>query len=120
MRLRVLRSESAGSSTDATPGPANPIPPWQRWLRLPRWRDVHAALSRNRGLKLVSLLLAFLLWFSINVSERDAEGTLEIPLRVRQPAGYVVTNAPSKPVSVTVRGPRTVTATGLPGCLVTT
>src|SRR5213078_4494528 len=59
-------------------------------------------------LKLVSLLLAFFLWFSINVSERDAEGTLEIPLQVRQPAGYVVTSAPAKPVAVTVRGPRTI------------
>jgi len=108
MRLRVLRSEPAGSSTDSTPGPASPLPPWRRWLRLPRWRDVRAALSRNTGLKLVSLLLAFFLWFSINVSERDAEGTLELPLRVRQPAGYVVTNAPTKPITVTVRGPRTI------------
>ncbi len=108
MRLRVLRSQPPATAVDATPGPAGPTPPWRRWLRLPGWRDVRAALSRNRGLKLVSLLLAFFLWFSINVSERDAEGSLEIPLRVHQPAGYVVTNAPTKPIAVTVRGPRTI------------
>jgi len=108
MRLRALRSEPATGSADSTPGPERPAPPWRRWLRAPRWRDLRAALRRNRGLKLVSLLLAFFLWFSINVSERDAEGTLEIPLQVRQPAGYVVTSAPAKPVAVTVRGPRTI------------
>ena len=120
MRLRVLRPEPAGGSAGSTPGPERPTRPWGRWLRVPRRRDLRAALRRNAGLKLVSLLLAFFLWFSINVSERDAEGTLEIPLRVRQPAGYVVTKQPGKPVAVTVRGPRTVTLTGLLGALVTT
>src|SRR5206468_8809596 len=47
------------SAARTSPGPAGPTPPWRRWLRLPGWRDVRAALSRNRGLKLVSLLLAF-------------------------------------------------------------
>lgn len=111
MRLRVLRPEPApaGGAGEAPPGPERPPQPWRRWLRFPRWRDLRAALRRNTGLKLVSLLLAFFLWFSINVSERDAEGTLDIPLHVmRQPVGYVVTNAPTKPVAVTLRGPRTI------------
>jgi len=107
MRLRVLRAQPASAPADSTPGSERPSPPW-RWLRIPRWRDLRAALRRNAGLKLVSLLLAFFLWFSINVSERDAEGTLEMPLRMRQPAGYVVTKQPTKPVAVTVRGPRTI------------
>ena len=66
-------------------------------------------LRHNIGLKLFSLLLAFLLWFSINWSERDAETTFEIPLRVRSLAsGLIVTSQPAKPVAVTVRGPRTI------------
>ncbi len=109
MRLRVLRPEPAGGSAGSTPGPERPTRPWQRWLRVPRRRDLRAALRRNAGLKLVSLLLAFFLWFSINVSERDAEGTLEIPVhQVRPPTGYMVTNAPTKPIAVGVRGPRTI------------
>jgi YbbR domain-containing protein len=70
---------------------------------------MRAALRRNPGLKIVSLLLAFFLWFSINVSERDAEATLEVPLRVRSLAsGLIVTSQPVKPITITVRGPRTI------------
>jgi YbbR domain-containing protein len=59
-------------------------------------------------LKLVSLLLASFLWFSINVSERDAERIIDLPLVVRRlPAGLIVTNPP-RPVAVTLRGPRTI------------
>src|SRR5207237_6385314 len=107
---RVLRGERASApGGDVPPGPAGPTPPWLRLLRVPRPRDIRAALSRNTGLKLVSLLLAFFLWFSINVSERDAEGTIELPLRIRAMApGLIVTNQPAKPVSVTLRGPRTI------------
>ncbi len=110
MRLRVLRSQPAPSpSSDTPPAPGRPARPWQRWLRVPSWQDVRAALRRNQGLKLVSLLLAFFLWFSINVSERDAEGSLEVPIRtIHPPAGYLVTNQPSKAVTVKVRGPRTI------------
>jgi YbbR domain-containing protein len=110
MRLRALRGERAPTgAVEPLPGPPGPTPPWRRLLRFPRLSDVRPALSRNRGLKLVSLLLAFFLWFSINVSERDAEGTLEIPLRVRAlGAGLIVTSQPAKPVAVTVRGPRTI------------
>ena len=110
MRLRVLRGERAPvSPIEPLPGPAGPTPPWRRLLRFPRFGDVRPALSRHPGLKMVSLLLAFFLWFSINVSERDAEGTLEIPLRVRSLAsGLIVTNQPVKPIAVTVRGPRTI------------
>jgi YbbR domain-containing protein len=66
-------------------------------------------LRRNTGLKLVSLLLAFFLWFSINVSERDAERTVDLPVAIRKlEPGLIVTNPPAKPVGVTLRGPRTI------------
>src|SRR5207253_442584 len=49
---------------------------------------------------------------AIVVSEEDGMVSLvregKITLRVHQPAGYVVTNAPTKPIAVTVRGPRTI------------
>src|SRR5215468_9885088 len=109
MRLRVLRGERPPAGAEQVPSPSGPTPPWRRLLRLPRPRGIVAALRRNSGLKAVSLLLAFLLWFSINVSERDAEGTIELPLRVRSLAsGLVVTSQPAKPISITVRGPRTI------------
>jgi YbbR domain-containing protein len=109
MRLRVLRGERPPAGTEQAPSPSGPTPPWRRLLRLPRPRGIVAALRRNPGLKAVSLLLAFLLWFSINVSERDAEGTIELPLRVRSLAsGLVVTSQPAKPIAITVRGPRTI------------
>jgi YbbR domain-containing protein len=109
MRLRVLRGRAATAPVEpAPPDPARPTPPWRR-VRVPRPRDVLASIRRNPGLKAVSLLLAFFLWFSINVSERDAEGTLEVPLRVRALApGVIVTSQPAKPIAVTVRGPRTI------------
>jgi YbbR domain-containing protein len=57
----------------------------------------------------VSLLLAFFLWFSINVSERDAEREVKLPITVRRlPAALIVTNLPSNPVIARIRGPRTI------------
>jgi len=110
-RLRALRPAPGDPSVEPgpPPGPTRPTPPWQRLLRLPRWRDLRAALRQNPGLKLFSLLLAFFLWFSINVSERDAESTFEVPIRVsRLASDLIVTRMPNKPVEVTLRGPRTI------------
>ncbi len=109
MRLRALRPTPSPATPDATPGPTRPTPPWRRLLRLSSPRDLRAALRRNPGLKLVSLLLAAFLWFSINVSERDAERTVDLPVTLRklQP-GFIVTNPSAKPVEVTLRGPRTI------------
>jgi YbbR domain-containing protein len=109
MRLRVLRSTpSAAPSAPAPQSPA-PTPPWRKLLRLPQPHELREALGRNTGLKLFSLLLAFFLWFSINVSERDAERVLELPVVPRRvPADLIVADGPVKPVAVTVRGPRTI------------
>ena len=111
MRLSVLRSqrEVAPPTAEPPPGPPRPAPQWTRWLRLPRGQDLRAALTYNWGLKLVALLIAIFLWFSINVTERDAERMVELPVSVRKlQQGLVVTNPPNKPVQVVVRGPRTI------------
>lgn len=114
MRLRVLRSQPAPApAADLDPGnerPARPTPPWRRLARFPSAGDLREGLRRNTGLKLVSLVLAFFLWFAINVSERDAEIDISIPVTTKQlsPDLIVVEKKPVKPVSVTVRGPRTI------------
>ena len=113
MRLRVLRSQPSSPAEEPEPGserPARPTPPWRRILRVPRPRELRDGLRRNTGLKLVSLVLAFFLWFAINVSERDAEIDINIPVTTQHlsPDLIVVEKKPVKPVSVTVRGPRTI------------
>lgn len=82
---------------------------WRTWMPLPPLRSLRDELRRNPGLKLVSLWLAGLLWFAINVTERDAERVVELPVTIRklQP-GLIVTNLPTKPVAFTLRGPRTI------------
>src|SRR5262249_51782028 len=106
MRLRGLPSTPA--TPPETPGEAPGTPPaWRRLGRVPRLRDLRDGLRRNRGLKAISLVLAFFLWYSINVTERDAERTVDLPVTVRKlPQGLIVTNPPAKPVAVTLRGPR--------------
>jgi len=109
LRLRVLRGQRPPVGDEPAPAPGGPTPPWRRLLRVPGPRAIAAALRRNTGLKVFSLLLAFVIWFMINVSERDAEGTFEMPIRVRSLApGLIVTSQPAKPIAVTVRGPRTI------------
>src|SRR6187397_2798854 len=103
--LRIVRRTPPGD----TPSPQGPTPPWWRVIDRLRPRGVGAALRHNRGLKIISLLLAFFLWYSINVSERDAERVLELPVVVRKlPPDLIVVNAPDRAVTATVRGPRTI------------
>src|SRR5262249_51308138 len=48
-------------------------------------------------------------WYAITRTERDAERVIEVPVSLRRiPDGMTVTNAPTKPVSITMRGPRTI------------
>ena len=83
--LRIVRRPPPGD----VPPPRGPTPPWWKVLGRLRLRDLREALRHNRGLKIVSLVLAFFLWFSINVSERDAQGSLEIPVRISTvPPGF--------------------------------
>ena len=111
MRLLALRPRPGGSSVPEPVPPASPgpTPPWRRLLRVPSLRELRDGLHQNTGMKLISLLLAFFLWFSINVSERDAERVVELPVTIRKlPPGLIVTTPPTKPISVTLRGPRTI------------
>ena len=102
--LRIVRRTPPGDTPDQ-----GPTPPWWRILGRLRPRDVGAALRHNRGLKIISLLLAFFLWYSINVSERDAERVLELPVVVRKlPPDLIVVSGPDRAVSATLRGPRTI------------
>jgi YbbR domain-containing protein len=65
-------------------------------------------IRRNPGLKLFSIVLAILLWYSITKTERDAERIIELPISLRKvPEDLTVTNPPTKGVTVTLRGPRT-------------
>ncbi len=103
--LRIVRRTPPGEEP-STPGPT---PPWWRMLGRLRPRSLREALRHNPGLKAISLLLAFFLWFSINVSERDAERVLELPVVVRKlPPDLIVVNAPDRAVTATLRGPRTI------------
>jgi YbbR domain-containing protein len=76
---------------------------------MPRNADFRAAIQKNPGLKLVSLVLAAFLWYSITKTERDAERVIEVPVSLRKvPDELTVTNPPTKAVNVTLRGPRTI------------
>jgi YbbR domain-containing protein len=69
---------------------------------------LRAAFTENLGLKLVSVVAAMLVWYATNVLERDAERMVEIPLVPRNvPPDLVVVDAPTTPIAVTLRGPRT-------------
>ena len=104
MKLPVLRSRRPPEG-DA---PNRPIAPWQR-LRMPQLADVRAVIRNNPGLKLISILLATLLWYSITKTERDAERVIEVPVSLRRiPDEMTVMNPPTKAVSLTLRGPRTI------------
>ncbi|MCW5891784.1 MAG: hypothetical protein KIT14_14730 [bacterium] len=84
------------------------LPEWLR-PRLPRPGQLRASLRHNSGLKLISLILACFLWYSINALERDAERSIEVPVSIRRtPPDLIVTTPPTKPVMVTLRGPRTI------------
>jgi YbbR domain-containing protein len=103
MRLSVLRPQPEAGSSGEEPSARG------RRLPLPSWRAFREGLRRNPGLKLLSLVLATLLWFTINLTERDAERLVELPVSIRklQP-GLIVTNLPPRPIGLTLRGPRTI------------
>lgn len=69
---------------------------------------VRAQLRHNRGLKIFSVVLACLVWWATNVLERDAERVVDVPVVPRNvPADLTVVDAPTTPVAMTLRGPRT-------------
>jgi YbbR domain-containing protein len=105
MKLPALRSRRTAPDADA---PRRPTPPWMRFLRVPSWSEVRGMLRRNTGMKLFAIVVATALWYSITKTERDAERVIDVPVSLRRiPDGLTVASAPTKPVSITLRGPRT-------------
>jgi YbbR domain-containing protein len=81
------------------------------WRRLQPLRDRErwrAAFTRDIGLKLISLVVAFGLWAFVNASERDTEQALQVPLELRDiPTGLMVTSPRVDFIDLRVSGPRT-------------
>jgi len=62
----------------------------------------------NVGLKLVSLLAAFALWFFVNAGERNTEAAFQVPLELRNiPAHLMIVSPRLDFVDLRVSGPRT-------------
>jgi YbbR domain-containing protein len=69
---------------------------------------IRQALTRNLGLKFLSLLIAFGLWSFVNFGERDTEASLNVPLELRNiPAHLMITSPRVDFVNLRVTGPRT-------------
>jgi YbbR domain-containing protein len=106
MKLPALRFRRASPSADV--GDGRPARRWRDWR--PRRRfSIRELVRHNPGLKLISIVLACFLWYSINVLERDAERLVEVPISIRRvPPELIVTTPPMKPVTLTLRGPQTI------------
>jgi YbbR-like protein len=66
------------------------------------------AVFRDVGLKLLSLLVAFALWFFVNAGERDTEAALQVPLELRNiPAHLMLVSPRTDFIDLRVSGPRT-------------
>jgi YbbR domain-containing protein len=73
-----------------------------------QWLKLRQAFRRNLGLRVISLMLAFVLWLFVNVGQRDAETALRVPVVYRRlPSGLMVVNARPDYVDLTVSGPGT-------------
>ena len=90
---------------------------FERLQQAPVWRRMRDALldpdrlrqmlTRNLPLKLLSLLIAFSLWFFVNFGERDSEESLKVPLELRNiPAHLMITSPRVDFIDVRVSGPR--------------
>lgn len=69
---------------------------------------IRYAVTHNFALKLLSLLIAFSLWFFVNFGERDTEESLKVPLELRNiPAHLMITSPRVDFIDLRVSGPRT-------------
>lgn len=78
--------------------------------RRPRriYNAVRNALLHNIGLKILSIALAFALWFFVNAGERDTEAGFQVPLELRNiPADLMIVSPRVDFVDLRVSGPRT-------------
>ncbi len=63
--------------------------------------------TRNLALKLLSLAIAFSIWFFVNFGERDTEETLKVPLELRNiPAHLMIASPTVDFIDLRVSGPR--------------
>ncbi len=99
----------------AVPPAGEPPRRRRRWVRgwrrgVPLRRRLWNLLRRDSWLKVLSVVLACFVWYSINELERDAERLVELPVAIRKvPSDLIVTDlSPAKGVTVTLRGPRTI------------
>jgi len=66
------------------------------------------AVTRNLGLKFLSMLAAFALWFFVNAGERDTEAAFQVALELRnQPGNLIRVGPPLDFADLKVSGPRT-------------
>jgi len=73
-----------------------------------QWLKLRQAFRRNLGLRVISLMLAFVLWLFVNVGQRDSETSLRVPIVYRRlPSGLMVVNSRPDYVDITVSGPGT-------------
>jgi YbbR domain-containing protein len=93
-----------------------------KWIERERlvalWRSVRSrglnletlrrAATHNFPLKLLSVMIAFSLWFFVNFGERDTEESLKVPLELRNiPAHLMITSPRVDFIDLRVSGPRT-------------
>lgn len=70
-------------------------------------------LYDNLGLKLLSLLLAALLW-AVVLGEQKVEVTVNVPLRLDVPSTLLLVNDPADTLEVRLRGPKTLVTSVTP------
>jgi hypothetical protein len=81
-------------------------------------RVLRDAVARNVGPKLVSVLVAFGLWFFVNAGERDSEAALQVALELRNiPPSLMVVSPRIEFIDLRVSGPRTLLSRIDPGRL---
>ncbi|MGH7831980.1 MAG: CdaR family protein, partial [Candidatus Binatia bacterium] len=76
------------------------------------WEKLVLATTTNLGLKLLSLIIAFALWFFVNAGQKPAEKSVEVPVQFRNiPSELMVTNPALEQIEVRVMGPPAVLST---------
>jgi hypothetical protein len=80
-----------------------------RWPRRARLLElVREVFWHNAGLKLLSLLAAFGIWFAVNVGEKDTEVGYQVPLELHDlPPNLMIISPRPEFVDLRVSGPRT-------------
>jgi hypothetical protein len=63
-------------------------------------------VTHNLGLKALSLIMAVVIWFSVNVG-KETEISMAVPVLFKNiPSGLVIAGAPPPPINVRLKGPK--------------